>query len=69
MYDHNDTHFNRNYFRCSNGDNQNPSRFMMFMKWKTIMGLNYCADSGYAENLQFHNCHYGGGSQVGLKIT
>jgi len=44
------------------GQNQNPNMFMMFTKWNTLMGLNYCVDSGFKRAVQFENCH-GTGAQ------
>lgn len=46
-----------------NKPNSNSNRFMMLLKDKRLMGLNYCCDSGFAEELRFTNCHNKGGAQ------
>ena len=45
------------------GPNQASNRFMMLTKDNRLMGLNFCCDSGYGEELQFRNCHMQGGAQ------
>ena len=46
-----------------NKPNMNTNRFMMFTKDGRIMGLNYCLDSGFGEEIRFEPCHLQGGSQ------
>lgn len=51
---------------CFGGKGPNPSsdRFMMLTKDNRLMGLNFCCDSGFSDELQFHNCHEQGGAQA-----
>ena len=46
------------------GRNSNSNRFMMLTNDHRLMGLNFCCDSGYSEELQFHICHNQGGAQA-----
>ena len=46
------------------GPNEASNRFMMLTKDNRLMGLNFCCDSGFSEELKFVNCHMQGGAQA-----